>query len=561
MRILGNAKIKTRLIVGFSVVSLLAVVVGVLGLGGMGRVAGEGLAGARNKHMAVEHLLDINHRIMDGRIHVLQARLDPTPQVMAKEAEKVEEYVRGIGKGLGALKALDLAPAERAGVKQLTSAMSPYVESGLKPMAVALRAGDIGDVKRIAAEVTPPIYDRVKTARNDLVKALSENGTQEFLQAQSSYRTIRAVTIAVLLAGVIFAGFVFLTVVRGVGTAVSSLERAAQRVASGDLTARTEYGGSDELGRVAASFDRVAEAFHSVVGGIRSSSDQVASASTGIASATKQIADGTDAQVQQTSQVAAAMEEMSATVIEVAKNASQAAESVRQASSTAREGGEVVQRTIDGMRRISEAVHGSAETIQKLGENSDKIGEIVAVIEDIADQTNLLALNAAIEAARAGEQGRGFAVVADEVRKLAERTTKATREISEMIAAIQRDTGSAVKAMESGTREVTRGMDEADQAGAALKRIVEMVGQANDMVAQIATAAEEQSAASEEITGSVERIASAGKEVASGARQTETASGDMAGIVSQLREMVGRFHVNGAGQSLVIGNSSMVNRQ
>ena len=197
MRFLGDAKIKTRLVLGFATVSLLAVAVGMLGLRGMGRLAGEGLAGARNKQAAAEHLLDLNHRIMDGRIHVLQARLDPTPQVMTKEAEKVEEYVTGIGKGLDALKALDLSPAERAAVDQLTSAMNPYIESGLKPMAAALRAGDINNVKRIAVEVAPPIYDSVKTARNDLVKVLSENGKQEYLKpnpaiAQSGRRRSRS---------------------------------------------------------------------------------------------------------------------------------------------------------------------------------------------------------------------------------------------------------------------------------------------------------------------------------------------------------------------------------
>jgi methyl-accepting chemotaxis protein len=253
------------------------------------------------------------------------------------------------------------------------------------------------------------------------------------------------------------------------------------------------------------------------------------------------MAHGSEESSSQTDQVATAVEQMSATVMEVAKNSSQAAESTKKASETAVKGGEIVNLAIDGMNRIAEAVRESSSTIQTLGANSNQIGEIIAVIDDIADQTNLLALNAAIEAARAGEQGRGFAVVADEVRKLAERTTKATKEIATMIKSIQSDTNGAVSSMESGTKEVEEGVEITLKAGEALNEIVNNVQHVSDMISQIATASEEQSAAADQISTSIESIASVTKESATGAQQSSSACQELSRLALELREMVGQF--------------------
>jgi methyl-accepting chemotaxis protein len=187
----------------------------------------------------------------------------------------------------------------------------------------------------------------------------------------------------------------------------------------------------------------------------------------------------------------------------------------------------------------------SAETVKELGKSSDQIGEIVSVIDDIADQTNLLALNAAIEAARAGEQGRGFAVVADEVRKLAERTTKATKEIAQMIKKIQTDTEGAVESMEQGTKEVESGIYLADKAGESLKDIVSISQKVTDMVSQIAVASEQQSSASEQISKNVEAISAVTSETASGTQQVARAAEDLNRLTENLQELVGQFKVAG----------------
>jgi methyl-accepting chemotaxis protein len=238
------------------------------------------------------------------------------------------------------------------------------------------------------------------------------------------------------------------------------------------------------------------------------------------------------------------MEEMSATVIEVAKNAQQVSESSTEAQKTAAGGGEIVRDTIAAMQEVSESTTVTAGMIEKLGESSEEIGSIISVINDIADQTNLLALNAAIEAARAGEQGRGFAVVADEVRKLAERTTIATKEISTMIGSIQTETSTAVTAMSEGTEKVENGVKLANATEEALSQIVIGVQSVNDMVRQIATSTEEQSATTDEISRNMDTITEvASSSAASITEVTSTITG-VARLATELKGLVSGFTVD-----------------
>jgi methyl-accepting chemotaxis protein len=195
------------------------------------------------------------------------------------------------------------------------------------------------------------------------------------------------------------------------------------------------------------------------------------------------------------------------------------------------------------MRSIASSVSDTANKIADLGKRSDQIGRIVNVIDDIADQTNLLALNAAIEAARAGEQGRGFAVVADEVRKLAERTTKATKEIAEMITAMQEETKRAIDTMQTGTAQVQQGVEQTAQAGASLQEIITAAEKVGDMVAQIATAATEQAATTLEVSTNVEQIAKITNESSSGAQQSARACQELTALAMELQKLVSQFQL------------------
>jgi methyl-accepting chemotaxis protein len=235
------------------------------------------------------------------------------------------------------------------------------------------------------------------------------------------------------------------------------------------------------------------------------------------------------------------MQEMSTTVNTVSDSCNKAADAAREAAETARAGGSIVDATLAKMRLIAGAVGASATKMEELGKSSDQIGRIISVIDDIADQTNLLALNAAIEAARAGEQGRGFAVVADEVRKLAERTTTATKEIAQMIKNIQDETKVAVSAMESGTQQVEEGVTSTAKAGDSLRAIIQMSEQVGGMITEIATAAAQQSSTTEQVNGNVEQISKLAKESAIGAQQSAAACQDLSSLALDLQTMVSKF--------------------
>ncbi len=324
-----------------------------------------------------------------------------------------------------------------------------------------------------------------------------------------------------------------------IGTEPEHLEEITRQVADGDLTHHFEQG----KGGVYEAMRQMVEQLRQVMDKVNRSSQDVASASVELNSSADQMASASHEVVSQANTVATASEEMSATSMDIANNCHRAAESSNQASRTAQTGADIVRSTVDGMSRIAEKVRGSATVVEQLGVRSDQIGEIVATIQDIADQTNLLALNAAIEAARAGEQGRGFAVVADEVRALAERTTRATREIGEMIKNIQNETRCAVSSMEEGVQEVEQGTVEAARSGQALEEILEKINEVTTQISQIATAAEEQTATTREISNNIQQISEVVDMTAKGAQDISHSSSSLSQLSVDLQDLVRMFRV------------------
>jgi len=312
----------------------------------------------------------------------------------------------------------------------------------------------------------------------------------------------------------------------------------------GDLTQRINVSTTDELGTLGSWFNAFVQKIHDIIAEVTMAAHEVAGAATEISASSEQMASGMNEQSEQVTQISAAIEEMSASIIEVARKSGEAADTATKSGEVAESGGQVVSETIHGMESINEAVSASAESVQELGKRGEQIGEIIEVINDIADQTNLLALNAAIEAARAGEHGRGFAVVADEVRKLADRTTKATEEIADSIQAIQKETSDAVDRMNTGTEQVRRGVDLARGAGDNLGQIVTSARDVAGMIQSIAASAEQQSSAAEEVARNVEAITAVTREASEGSNQAASAAAQLSSKAEQLQRLVGQFRTN-----------------
>jgi len=336
--------------------------------------------------------------------------------------------------------------------------------------------------------------------------------------------------------------------------------KVLESLAGGDLTVRMDGEYLGDYSKIKVNINGLADSFSNALSDVARAVVATASASAQISSSAEEMAAGAQEQSAQTTEIASAAEEMTKTVFETSKNASIAADNSQKASESAEKGAKKVEETKKGMEKIVNATAETGKIISSLAGKTDQIGEIAQVIDDIADQTNLLALNAAIEAARAGEQGRGFAVVADEVRKLAERTTKATKEIADTIKSIQNEAKEADKSMVVAKQSVISGMELTEQVSEVLKEILLVNSKVADMINQVAAASEQQSSTAEQISRNIEGINSVTAESADGTEQIAHAAEDLNQLTNNLQNLIERFKLDKESSLAVAFNGKIINR-
>ena len=347
--------------------------------------------------------------------------------------------------------------------------------------------------------------------------------------------------LCILVLSILLAWIVSRTVTGPIKSVVDTIRDIAQ--GEGDLTRRLPILGKNEIGELSEWFNTFIGKLHGIINQVSGSSLQLASSALELQLTSKQMTESIAQLSSQSTSLATAGEEMSATSGDIANNCHHAATNAGGATQKAKQGAAVVGQSIAVMSTIAERVQNAASTVGALGVRSEQIGEIIGTIEDIADQTNLLALNAAIEAARAGEQGRGFAVVADEVRALAERTTRATKEIGEMIKAIQKETKEAVVTMEQSVTQVEQGTSHASESGRSLQEILDIINDVTEQIGQIATAAEEQTATTREISSNVMSLNDLAKQNDHALHETAIAANDVSRQAEELKQLVGQFRL------------------
>ena len=391
--------------------------------------------------------------------------------------------------------------------------------------------------------------DRAATEGMSMLAASLEKNDSDFMahqvvEAKAAYSNSRNQLLLQMLICFGLASSVMYFTVQHIAKQIARVQEATAEVKDTlDLTHRIAVSGKDEMAQVADSVNALLDEFQAVVKRMKEAGGHVSGASDGLSHTLMQLATAVEHQNEATSSMAASVEELAVSVTHVSDSSTTAKGIAQDSLSKAKQGGLVIENTVREMMAMAETVRSTSTAMELLGQRTDEIGSIAGVIKEIADQTNLLALNAAIEAARAGEQGRGFAVVADEVRKLAERTTKSTTEIAAVIAAIQGETRSAVNDMHQVVDQVGNNAEGARQAGGAITQIRESSIRVLDVSSDIATALKEQSTANELIAKQVEVIASMSEENTAAMNEAKQASSEMKRLSTEMNELGNRFRV------------------
>jgi len=537
---LRNLNIAPRAFLGFAFIALLVVILGVFAVNRMTIIRQASIDMGSNQLPSVSFLGQISENVLRMRITSFRILVNREPAAVQEAETRIGALVDNVRKAQANYAALPASPDEAALYKTFSTTLDNYMVAQREMLDLS-RQNKLEEMRTLINTRVKEGTDQMGEQLNKLVAINSEAAKAAGVVAEENYEGAVTGIIAVAVVAALMTVLLAWLLTRSIVTPLNRAVKAAESIAGGNLTQAIEVDGKDEPARLLTALSTMQGNLRKTIEQIAGSATQLGAAAEELSAVTEEASRGMQQQNNEIEQAATAVNEMTAAVEEVARNAVSTSEASNQSTQAAREGRDRVVETVDAIQTMTHDVQNTSVMIEGLATQGRDIGKVLDVIRAIAEQTNLLALNAAIEAARAGEAGRGFAVVADEVRALAHRTAQSTQEIEKMVAGIQNGTGQAVESMSQSNQRTQTTLEMARAAGVALEQITQSIHLINERNLVIASASEEQAQVSREVDRNLVNIRDLATQSAAGANQTSVATHELSRLAVDLNAMVARF--------------------
>jgi methyl-accepting chemotaxis protein len=537
---LRHLNIAPRASLGFAFIALLVVVLGVFAVNRMTLIRQASVDMSSNQLPSVAYLGSLTENVLRMRILSFRVLVNREPAALQEAQTRIAALIDKVRAAQAGYSALPSVPEEAALYKTFVGTLDNYLTAQAEMLALS-QQNKVDEMRALINTRIKNGTDQMGEQLNKLIALNSAGAKQASEQAGRSYDSAISGIVVVAVAAALLTVLLAWLLTRSIVTPLRKAVEVAQTIAGGDLSKVIEDDGKDEPARLISALSAMQTNLRQTIQHIAGSATQLASAAEELSAVTEEASKGLQQQNNEIDQAATAVNEMTAAVEEVARNAVSTSEASTQSNQAAREGRDRVVETVGAIQTMTQDVQNTSLLIEGLATQGRDIGKVLDVIRAIAEQTNLLALNAAIEAARAGEAGRGFAVVADEVRALAHRTAQSTQEIEKMVAGIQNGTGEAVQSMQQSNQRTHNTLEMARAAGVALEQITQSISLINERNLVIASASEEQAQVSREVDRNLVNIRDLATQSAAGANQTSAASHELSRLAVDLNAMVARF--------------------
>ncbi|GGK34678.1 methyl-accepting chemotaxis protein [Pseudomonas koreensis] len=537
---LRNLNIAPRAFLGFAFIALLVIVLGVFAVNRMSTIRQASVDMETNQLPSVTYLGVVTENVLRLRILSFRILVNRDPAGLQEAQTRIGVLVDKVRSAQASYAALPAEADERALYQTFAATLDNYLQAQNQMMEFS-RQDKVEDMRTLINTRIKDGTDQMGEQLNKLIAINAAGAKVASNQAGEHYDSAITGIVIVAVVAALATVLLALLLTRSIVTPLNRAVVAAQTIAGGNLTQSIEVDGKDEATQLLQALATMQTNLRKTIEQIAGSATQLGAAAEELSAVTEEASRGLQQQNDEIEQAATAVNEMTAAVEEVARNAVSTSEASNQSTQAAREGRDQVVKTVDAIQTMTHDVQNTAQMIEGLAAQGRDIGKVLDVIRAIAEQTNLLALNAAIEAARAGEAGRGFAVVADEVRALAHRTAQSTQEIEKMVAGIQNGTGEAVSSMQQSNQRTQTTLEMARAAGVALEQITQSIHQINERNLVIASASEEQAQVSREVDRNLVNIRDLATQSAAGANQTSAATHELSRLAVDLNAMVARF--------------------